>query len=83
MCDGPGRPRPSPALPLAPSRFRKVSLWLGHANIQSTKIYLRSDSVGKLEILGETLPPSITRGMFKDATDRVIAVLQETRIPRE
>ena len=62
--------------------IRKVSLWLGHASIQSTEIYLRSDPVGNLEILGETVPPSITRGMFEDATDRVIAVLQEARNPQ-
>ena len=62
--------------------IRKVSLWLGHTSIQSTEIYLRSDPVGKLEILGQTVPPSITRGMFKDATDRVMAVLQEARIPK-
>ncbi len=59
--------------------IRKVSLWLGHASIQSTEIYLRSDPVGKLEILGETVPPSITRGTFKDATDRVMAILREAR----
>ncbi len=62
--------------------IRKVSLWLGHASIQSTEIYLRSDPVRKLEILGETVPPSITRGAFEDATDRVIAVLQEARNPQ-
>ena len=59
--------------------IRKVSLWLGHASIQSTEIYLRSDPVGKLEILGERIPPSITKGTFKDATDRVMAVLQDAR----
>ena len=59
--------------------IRKVSLWLGHASIQSTEIYLRSDPVAKLEILGERIPPSITKGTFKDATDRVMAVLQDAR----
>ena len=29
--------------------IRKVSLWLGHASIQSTEIYLRSDPIGKLD----------------------------------
>ena len=62
--------------------IRKVSLWLGHSSILSTEIHLRSDPVGKLENLGQTVPPSITRGTFKDATDRVIAVLQEARIPQ-
>ena len=62
--------------------IRKVSLWLGHASIQSTEIYLRSDPARKLEILGETVPPSITKGRFKDATDRVMAVLQDARTMR-
>ena len=31
--------------------IRKVSLWLGHASIQSTEIYLRSDPIGKLDVL--------------------------------
>ena len=62
--------------------IRKVSLWLGHATIQSTEIYLRSDPIRKLEILGETIPPSIIRGKFQDATDRVMAVLQDARTIR-
>jgi integrase/recombinase XerD len=30
---------------------RKVSLWLGHASLQSTEIYLRADPTEKLEAL--------------------------------
>ena len=62
--------------------IRKVSLWLGHASIQSTEIYLRSDPARKLEILDETVPPSITKGRFKGATDRVMAILQDARTMR-
>ena len=35
--------------------IRKVSLWLGHASIQSTEIYLRSDPIGKLDVLAARL----------------------------
>ena len=59
--------------------IRKVSLWLGHASIQSTEIYLRSDPIAKLEILADRLPPSITKGSFPDAPDRLIAILQGAR----
>ena len=62
--------------------IRKSSLWLGDASIQSTEIYLRSDLVGKLRILGETVPPSIARGTFMEAADRVMEFLQEARIPQ-
>ena len=59
--------------------IRKVSLWLGHASIQSTEIYLRTDPVGKLEILSSNTPPAITKGTFKDAPDRLLAILQDER----
>ena len=62
--------------------IRRFSLWLGHASIQSTEIYLRSDLVGKLKILGETVPPSIARGTFMEAADRVMEFLQEARVPQ-
>ena len=31
--------------------IRKVSLWLGHATLQSTEVYLRADPTEKLEAL--------------------------------
>ncbi|MXY34449.1 MAG: tyrosine-type recombinase/integrase, partial [Boseongicola sp. SB0664_bin_43] len=61
--------------------IRKVSLWLGHAGIQSTEIYLRTDPVGKLGILSGNTPPAIAKGAFKDAPDRLLAVLQDARSP--
>ena len=66
----------------ATSDIRKVSLWLGHASIQSTEIYLRTDPAGKLEILSDNSPPAITRGEFKDVPDRLLALLQDARSPR-
>ena len=45
--------------------IRKVSLWLGHADLKSTEIYLRADPDEKLETLMATTPPSLQRGKFK------------------
>lgn len=59
--------------------IRKVSLWLGHANIQSTETYLRADPVEKLDVLAAGLPPSIKKGSFKGATDRLLATLSAAR----
>ncbi|MEO5376026.1 MAG: site-specific integrase [Alphaproteobacteria bacterium] len=55
---------------------RKVSLWLGHASIQSTEIYLRADPTGKLEALTKTAAPTLTRGRF-NAPDKLLAMLKE------
>ena len=59
--------------------FRKMSQSLGHASIQSTEACLRVDPFEKLENLAVRLPPSIVKGSFSDATDRLFAVLAETR----
>ena len=59
--------------------IRKVSLWLGHASIQSTEIYLRSDPIGKLDVLAARLPPAIRKGSFKQAPDRLLAILNNAR----
>ncbi len=53
---------------------RKVALWLGHASMQSTEIYLRCDPSEKLNALESMLPPSVSKGCFK-VTDKVIAML--------
>jgi len=55
---------------------RKVSLWLGHASIQSTEIYLRADPTEKLEALAKMAPPTLQRGRFK-APDKLLAMLQD------
>ena len=59
--------------------LRKVSLWLGHASIQSTEVYLRVDPAEKLDILAAGFPPSIRKGTFKNAQDRLMAILSEVR----
>jgi site-specific recombinase XerC len=55
--------------------IRKVSLWLGHADIQTTEIYLRADPTEKLDVMSAVVPPSLKRGRFR-APDRLIASLR-------
>jgi site-specific recombinase XerD len=57
---------------------RKVALWLGHASLQSTEIYLRADPTEKLEALAAGTPPSIRRGHFRPP-DKLLELLQSTR----
>jgi site-specific recombinase XerD len=54
---------------------RKVSLWLGHASMQSTEMYLRADPTEKLEALANRTPPGLQCGRFR-APDKLIAMLQ-------
>lgn len=54
--------------------IRKVALWLGHADIRTTEMYLRIDPSEKLEAVEAVLPPSLRRGRFK-APDALIASL--------
>lgn len=58
--------------------IRKVSLWLGHADLKSTEIYLRMDPSEKLATLMETAPPSLRRGKFK-APDKLLEMLKPKR----
>ena len=55
--------------------IRKVSLWLGHANLKSTEVYLRASPAEKLEILQANAPPSIRRGAFPGARDSLMSIL--------
>ena len=55
--------------------LRKVALWLGHANMQTTEIYTRADPSVKLEALDSIVPPKLRSGRFK-ATDKLIASLK-------
>ncbi|MFQ5799763.1 MAG: tyrosine-type recombinase/integrase [Candidatus Binatia bacterium] len=55
--------------------LRKVSLWLGHANMQTTEIYTRADPSVKLEALESVIAPKLRSGRFK-ATDKLIASLR-------
>jgi integrase/recombinase XerD len=54
--------------------IRKVALWLGHANLQSTEIYLRADPTEKLEALAATAAPMLKPGRFR-APDQLLAML--------
>jgi site-specific recombinase XerD len=53
---------------------RKVSLWLGHASLQSTEAYLRADPTEKLEALAAMTPPMLKPGRFR-APDKLLAML--------
>jgi integrase/recombinase XerD len=61
---------------LATKDVRKVSLWLGHASLQSTEIYLRADPTAKLEALAITAPPMLKPGRFQ-APDKLLAMLRQ------
>ncbi|MGA7537158.1 MAG: tyrosine-type recombinase/integrase [Steroidobacteraceae bacterium] len=63
---------------LATRDVRKVSLWLGHASLQSTEIYLRADPTEKLEALAAVMPPTLRRGRFK-APDKLLAMLRSAK----
>lgn len=54
--------------------IRRVSLWLGHASLQSTEIYLRADPTEKLEALAATSAPMFKPGRFR-APDKLLAML--------
>jgi len=60
---------------------RKVSLWLGHASIQTTEMYLRADPTEKLEALTAMGPPILKRGRFT-VPDKLMAMLAEATNPR-
>ena len=54
--------------------IRKVSLWLGHASIHATEIYLRADPSEKLEAIDAMAPLALKRGQFRPP-DKLIASL--------
>jgi site-specific recombinase XerD len=54
--------------------IRRVSLWLGHASLQSTEVYLRADPTEKLEALATTSAPMFKPGRFR-APDKLLAML--------
>jgi site-specific recombinase XerD len=57
---------------------RKVSLWLGHAGLESTEVYLRADPSEKLEALSAMVPPALKPGRFR-APDKLLAMLSTAR----
>ncbi len=56
---------------------RKVALWLGHASVKSTEVYLRVDSTEKLAVLEARVAPSLRRGRFQ-APDKLLAMLRSS-----
>jgi integrase/recombinase XerD len=61
--------------------LRKVALWLGHAQTQTTEMYTRVDPSVKLETLESVVPPKLRSGRFK-ATDKLIASLKAATLMR-
>ena len=59
--------------------IRKVALWLGHASIESTEIYLRADPAEKLAVLAAHAPPGIQPGKFRPPSDALLAMLSDVR----
>jgi site-specific recombinase XerD len=54
---------------------RKVSLWLGHASVKSTELYLRADPTAKLAALGVGVAPTLRPGRFR-SPDQLLAMLR-------
>jgi len=59
--------------------IRQVALWLGHASMQSTEVYLQVDPTEKLEALATMKVPGLRPGTFR-AADRLIAELQRSTL---
>jgi site-specific recombinase XerC len=55
--------------------IRKVALWLGHASLQSTEVYLRADPTEKLEAMAALSSPTLRRGRFRPP-DKLLAMLR-------
>jgi integrase/recombinase XerD len=61
--------------------LRKVSLWLGHAHMQTSEMYTRADPSVKLEALEAMIAPKLRSSRFK-ATDKLIALLSSRSLMR-
>jgi site-specific recombinase XerD len=55
--------------------LRKVSLWLGHAQMQTTEIYLKADPTEKLETIESITHPHLRRWNFRPV-DKLLASLR-------
>jgi integrase/recombinase XerD len=60
---------------------RKVALWLGHASMQSTEVYLRVDPTEKLASLAARTPLPLKKGRFRPS-DKLIAMLNAATRPK-
>ena len=59
----------------ATNDLRKVSLWLGHSDMSTTEVYVRSDPSEKLKAVGAITQPKLRRGHF-EPTDKLLALLK-------
>ena len=59
--------------------IRKVALWLGHASMRTTEMYLSVDPAEKLDILAAGVPPQIQKGSFNGVTDKLMNILRDAR----
>ena len=57
--------------------IRKVALWLGHANIQTTEMYLRADPTELLDAMNAAKPLNLHKGQFRPP-DQLIAILRKS-----
>ena len=55
--------------------IRKVSLWLGHSNLTTTEVYVRTDPTEKLAAIEAVVPPSLRKGKFRPP-DKLLALLK-------
>lgn len=55
---------------------RQVALWLGHASLRSTEMYLRVDTAHKLDILAAGKAPTLRKGSFNGVKDELLAMLE-------
>jgi hypothetical protein len=60
---------------------RKVALWLGHENTQTTEAYLRADPAEKLSVLGAMNCPKLRPGKFR-VPDQLMAALKAATVMR-
>ena len=56
--------------------IRKVALWLGHASVQTTEMYLRADPTEMLDAMNSARPLNLRKGHFRPP-DQLIAMLSE------
>lgn len=58
---------------------RKVALWLGHARMDTTEVYLRADPSERLETLSQIAPFGLRPGRFTPPCDELMATLAAAR----
>ena len=59
--------------------IRKVALWLGHASVQTSEIYTRTDPMEKLNTIAAITPPSLRKGTF-EPPEKLIALLKQQNV---